>query len=115
MTKINLTYLNELCGGDADFLSELLQTYIDETGRDVDYLAEALTQSDIPRIGFWAHKIKAAFKMLGLNLLAEKAELLEYNSKKANSKMSDFNEHVIFIVENAKVSFKQAQRLLDSF
>jgi HPt (histidine-containing phosphotransfer) domain-containing protein len=115
MTKINLEYLNELCNGDVDFISEMLQTYIDETSKDVEYLVEAVKLSDTPRIVFWSHKIKTAFRILGLDGLAEKAETLEIKSRLEDFKIDDFSEHVYYIVENASNSFKQAKWLLEGF
>lgn len=112
MSKINLEYLNELSGGDADFVTSMLKTYIEETGRDIEALKEAFYHSDYNGTIFWAHKIKASFRMLGLDSLADKAELLEKKTAKGSYPLSEIEEIFLFIVESSAPTFKQAERLV---
>jgi HPt (histidine-containing phosphotransfer) domain-containing protein len=112
MSKINLEYLNELSGGDADFVASMLRTYIEETGRDIEALKEAFYHSDFNGITFWAHKIKASFRMLGLDSLADKTELLEKKTEQGSYHLSEIEEIFLFVVENAAPTFKQAERLV---
>ena len=46
MTKIKLEYLNKISGGDMDFISEMLKTYIEETDKELEFLKEAFNQKN---------------------------------------------------------------------
>ena len=112
MNKINLEYLNELGGGDMEFVVEMLQTYIEETSKDMEALGLALEQSDLKRISFLAHRSKAAFKMLGLNSLSEAAEKLEQQAKTETVLTDALTQNINFIRTHAADSFVQAEKLI---
>jgi HPt (histidine-containing phosphotransfer) domain-containing protein len=110
--KINLTYLNEICGGDSEFIAEMLKTYIDETSNDMQLLEQALNSLDIKRIGFIAHKSKSAFKLLGIQKLAEVAEKTEKEAKSETATIELLQPGVHFILENVSISFDEASKLI---
>jgi len=112
MSKINLEYLNELGGGDVEFVVEMLQTYIEETSKDMDALSLALEQQDLKRISFLVHRSKSAFKMLGMNDLFEISENVERSAKVENTLTDSLVQNLQFIMKYAAESFVQADKLI---
>jgi HPt (histidine-containing phosphotransfer) domain-containing protein len=112
MAKINLDYLNELGGGDSDFTIEMLETYLEETTKDVHELSEALNTEDIERIAFISHRSKAAFRMLGLNEITEIAQNIELTAKKGGIPAKALRVPVNSLIEEAKASFDEARQLI---
>lgn len=113
MTKIKLEYLNQISGGDMDFISEMLKTYIEETEKELVFLKEAFKQKNRERVYFWAHKLKTSFHMLGMEELTAKTAQLELKSKSEEDNMDVTDESFLFIVENAENSIIQAQKLIE--
>lgn len=112
MGKINLDYLNELGGGDADFTIEMLETYLEETSRDMDELQTALDEDNLKRIGFVAHRTKAAFRMLGLDEITEIAQELESTAKKGKVSAKLLTVPINNLIADARVSFEEAKELI---
>ena len=115
MSRINLKYLNSLCGGDTNFLTSMLVTYVDETRQDISQMEEAFENRNIERIGFYSHKIKTSFQMLGLKKLAEYAEILERKSKSGKYGLTDLNKEYNFIIRKSVISFDEAKSIIKSF
>lgn len=109
MEELKLDYLKELGGGDNDFIIEMLQTYIDETGKDMHALQSSLNEGNLKRIGFLAHRCKAAFRILGLEKMFQDANDLEQNVKAENASASTFEEPVNALIEGIKNSLVQAE------
>lgn len=114
MTKIKLEYLNRISGGDVDFISEMLKTYIEETAKEILFLNEAFEQKNKEKVFFWAHKLKTSFHMLGLEELSEKTISLEQSVNSADSQFKDIEENFRFIMDNAEDSIRQAKKLIEA-
>ena len=112
MNKINLDYLNQLGAGDFEFVAEMLQTYIDESSKDITAIEESWQAEDIKRVGFLSHRSKAAFKMLGLEGLAEVAQKLEQKIKNGSPTKAEIKDDVFYIVDHARKSFVEAAQLI---
>jgi HPt (histidine-containing phosphotransfer) domain-containing protein len=115
MNKIKLEYLNELSGGDADFVASMLKTYVEETGSELQFLEEAFKKKDRSRISFWSHKIKTSFQMMGLLQLSKTAAELEEKAKNMDLDVDLMLLDLNFIISNAADSFGQAKRLIEDF
>ena len=113
MVELNLDYLTELGGGDNEFIVEMLQTYLDETGKDMLEMEKSLQSKDLKRVGFLAHRCKAAFRMLGLESMTNSAENLEQDVKSENASDTDFAPTVNALIADMKESFKQAQEWIE--
>ncbi len=113
MTKINLNYLQDLGGGDNDFIIDMLNTYLDETGRDVQNMLQSLREQDWKRIGFLAHRSKSAFRMIGLQQLNQDTEALEELLKENPINPNAIEKVLTQIIDTAKNSFEQAQKEID--
>jgi HPt (histidine-containing phosphotransfer) domain-containing protein len=113
MEELKLDYLKELGGGDNDFIIEMLQTYMDETGKDMLALQVSLEEKNLKRIGFLAHRCKAAFRILGLEKMFQEANDLEQNVKAENAVASTFEKPVNILIDGIKNSLVQAENCIE--
>jgi len=65
MASIDLTYLNEISGGDKEFIAEMIETFLEETPKDIAELEKLLATENWAGIGLVAHKLKSSIKMFG--------------------------------------------------
>ncbi|MBU3662592.1 MAG: Hpt domain-containing protein [Bacteroidetes bacterium] len=80
-TNIDLSYLQEISGGDASFIKEMLELYVNTTAQEAILYKNLLQNKDYEGIGILAHKMKAAIQMLGANELFNLVRTVETNSK----------------------------------
>ncbi len=113
MTSINLSYLNELGDGDHEFVIEMLETYLDETTKDMKTLSQVLEEENLERIGFVVHRSKAAFRMLGLQDMTDLAQDIELAAKKGLISAKSLRVPINSLIEQAEQSFKEAQQYID--
>jgi HPt (histidine-containing phosphotransfer) domain-containing protein len=68
----------------ADFISELVQTYLDETPQLISKLQEALDRKDCDAFRQSAHSIKSTSNSFGALDLGSLAKELEYMGRESN-------------------------------
>ncbi len=85
MSKLDLTYLTEISGGDKNFIREMLELFVVTTGSEAEQYDALLANSEYERLGSLAHKMKAPIQMLGANELFETIRKLEtYGKERSN-------------------------------
>jgi HPt (histidine-containing phosphotransfer) domain-containing protein len=67
-TYYNLTYLTELSDGDDSFISDLTNTFVNQTPEILRELKEAAEKCDHARTTFLAHKLKSSCEIMGMSL-----------------------------------------------
>jgi len=77
----NLIQLNELSGGNDDFVNKMVQMFIDLAPETLDNINIGLAEGDLDRVGAAAHKIKPSLDMMGIVVLKAKIRALEGNAK----------------------------------
>ncbi len=85
MSKLDLTYLNEISGGDKNFIREMLDLFVTTTATEVDQFDALMANSDYEKIGGLAHKMKAPIQMLGANELFEVIRNIEIFGKERSN------------------------------
>lgn len=85
MSKLDLTYLNEISGGDKNFIREMLDLFVVTTASEAEQYDSLLANSEYERIGGLAHKMKAPVQMLGANDLFETIRSLEISGKERSN------------------------------
>jgi HPt (histidine-containing phosphotransfer) domain-containing protein len=78
---VDLTFLNEISDGDQEFITDVLQTFLEEMPKDMRQLREAIAAKNVQDIGKVAHKTKSTLQTLGLHDLREMAFTIEQNAK----------------------------------
>lgn len=79
--NIDLSYLQEISGGDASFIKEMLELYVNTTAQEATLYNNLLQNQDYEGISHLAHKMKAPIQMLGANELFNLVKTVENNSK----------------------------------
>lgn len=65
----NLKDVNEMAGGDEDFVKVIVQTFLEEIPPDVDSMMQAIDNSN-PSLAYqYAHKMKPNLQLFGLDLM----------------------------------------------
>jgi hypothetical protein len=71
-----------------------------------------LEDNNLKRIGFLAHRCKAAFRILGLEKMFQNADDLEHNVTAKNAVASTFEKPVNVLIEGIKNSLLQAENCI---
>lgn len=63
--RINLAYLEEITGGDKAAMKMILQSFLDNSPKDIQKLKSAIASEDFPSTAQIAHKLKSNFQYIG--------------------------------------------------
>lgn len=78
---MDLTYLNEISGGDEEFIVEMIETFLEETPKDVIDMQAQLEAENWSELGKIAHKLKSSIKMFGFETIKNQVVFLEKSGK----------------------------------
>lgn len=81
---LNYDYLNEITGGDTDFIAELLSDFVSQTPNLIEQIAAALARGDTATVGAAAHTLKGSARAIGADEFAAIAFELEQAGKQGN-------------------------------
>lgn len=81
MSNYNLESVNEMAGGDQDFVKIVVQTFLEEIPPDLVAMNEAVEENNATLAYQYAHKMKPNFQMFGLGLMPQ-IKIIEDWSKK---------------------------------
>lgn len=71
MSSYNLESVEEMAGGDEDFLKVVVQTFLEEIPPDLQSMNEAIMEKN-PGLSYqYAHKMKPNLQMFGLELMPQ--------------------------------------------
>ncbi len=105
----DLTDVNEMAGGDGDFLKIIVQTFLEEIPPDVRSMIEAIENSN-PSLAYqYAHKMKPNLQLFGLNLMEQVLTIEAWSKGNATER----NAHEAGERIAAKVSLAEAQLKTD--
>lgn len=90
LLRMNLSYLEELSGGDRGFILEILNTFVDGLPRDIQNLEEAGQKKEQETLSKIAHRLKSSLQMLGLEEARQEAAGLEILCKKKTAQEADW-------------------------
>jgi len=111
--NIDLTYLQEISGGDTSFIKEMLELYINTTAQEVALYKNLLQNQDYEGINHLAHKMKAPIQMLGANELFNLVRTVENNSKKG-IELNFLPEQISRIEQLVTESIDEIQKILQT-
>lgn len=104
MSSYNLESVEEMAGGDQDFVKVVVQTFLEEIPPDLEGMNQAITQDNPAQAYQYAHKMKPNFQMFGLGLM-DQIKVLEGWAKVGDSK-EGVNEAARIITDR----YKKAER-----
>lgn len=102
--------LQEIAGGDQDFMTVVAQTFLEEIPTDLAALVEAIENNNKELAYQFAHKMKPNFEMFGLGLKKDITTIESWtNSSKSTSAISGNIEKVVatvaIVIEELKRDF----------
>lgn len=71
MSHYNLSAVEEMAGGDQEFMLVVIQTFLEEVPPDIVSMNEAITNKNATLAYQFAHKVKPNLKLFGLDLLPQ--------------------------------------------
>lgn len=81
MFKADFSYLREISDGDEEFIKEMIETFAEETPKDLKQITELAKQKDWQSVAKTAHKLKSSIKMFGFSQLRDQAFDIEQSGK----------------------------------
>jgi len=109
---IDLSYFENISGGDKAFVKQMLEMFKDSTLTEVEKIEELLTKKDWTMIGLIAHKIKAPIQMIGREDIVEDVLKLEKSAKsqmnldEIGSMIKIVKDHVIRVNDEIDILVK---------
>lgn len=81
-TKLyQLTQLEELAGGDQEFVKSMVETFLEHTPGQLQELLDAYEKGDLEQVGKIAHKIKPNMDLFGIADLTQTIRDVEQMGK----------------------------------
>lgn len=74
---INPEYIYDLADGDNDFVVEIIGSFLESIGPNLQKLSVAITNEDKQTTVFLAHKLRGSFKFIGCNDAGETVGQIE--------------------------------------
>ncbi len=100
--------LHEMCDGDLEFETELLQTFLNCQETAMDELALAADHRDLEAIKTVAHFTKGGARSIGGAKLAQLSETLEFAASQGDSDL------VLSLVAQAQLAFDSLRQIIQS-
>jgi|AntRauTorckE6833_2_1112554.scaffolds.fasta_scaffold00164_28 HPt (histidine-containing phosphotransfer) domain-containing protein len=102
MGTIDLSYLEDITGGESDIMIEMIDLMLNETPKHLANLKKAFDKQDWDGLGSEAHKLKPMFLYIGLTGLNEVAQKLEFFGKKEENL-----EEIPELIEDLEAGFSE--------
>ncbi len=80
-TLISLNYLNMLADGEAAFVNEMLQTFLENVDADILSFREAIRQENSIALSERAHKLKGSVQILEAHKMVDILKNIELRSR----------------------------------
>ncbi|MEG9328126.1 Hpt domain-containing protein [Salinimicrobium catena] len=89
MSSYNLDSVEEMAGGDQDFVKVVVQTFIEEIPPDLEAMNQAVAENNPGQAYQYAHKMKPNLQMFGLELMPQIKIIEEWSKEGKNKKAVD--------------------------
>ncbi len=80
-SKIDLSYLEEVTGGNTDIIKEMLELFLSETPQQIQLIQEKCKLKEWQGVSAEAHKLKPTFLYVGLQESNEKLTKIEHGAR----------------------------------
>lgn len=93
--------LNEIAGGDEEFMAVVARTFLEEIPPDLNALSEAVDNDNKQLAYQFAHKMKPNIEMFGIDLLADITAIEDWSkTTKPNTAIEDNLETIFNTLSN---------------
>jgi len=90
---IDMSYLISVCGDDADFKQEMIDTFLRNTPPVLEDMKSSLSEKDWKKIGDLAHKIKPSFTFMGISKAKDLIVDIEHSGRN-NTEIEDIRDKI---------------------
>lgn len=98
----SLQNVNELSGGDDDFITVLVQTFLEEIPPDLDHMVQAIDANNPGMAYQYAHKMKPNLQLFGIDLLTQIKEVEAWSkTNKGSEAIKSTLDHIVTTVNKA--------------
>ncbi|WP_062059699.1 Hpt domain-containing protein [Aquimarina longa] len=103
----SLKNVNELSGGDDEFIAVLVQTFLEEIPPDVDSMVQAVNSNN-PQMAYqYAHKMKPNFQLFDIDLLKQIKQIEAWSkTNKSKEEIMPALDHIVNVVNNVLEDLK---------
>lgn len=111
---INLQHLEELSGGNPDFIVEMINVFLNDTPPELSLMLQALEEKDWPRVKGIVHKIKPSIAFMGI----KKLEATIFDTEQFASQNKNLEQVPDLVREIDKIcnkAFEELREKLKSF
>jgi len=81
MKIVDVSYLEEVCGGSKEIVSEMISIFEDQVAEFYSEMSKLLLEKKYNDLGLLAHKAKSSIAIMGMQELAQKLKDLELTAK----------------------------------
>jgi len=78
---IDLTYLREMSDNDIKFISDMVNSFINQSPKDIENIWYHFTNNELDEVANLAHKIKPSITFMGIHKLKKLVIEIEENAK----------------------------------
>ena len=107
----NLTYLNEITGGESEITKEFIQMFFDQLPEFRDGMTLYLSEKKWKELGELAHKAKSSVMTFGMNDLGHQLKELQLKTQK----LEDIDTYPAYVSEFMSLITAAEAELKDDF
>lgn len=115
MRLVNVTYIEEVCGGDKDIITEMVNIFINQIPELTEEMVSLYEGGSYYDLGLIAHKAKSSIAIMGMEDLAAKLKDLEMKAKAEIEKelyqgyINDFKNQTTLAIEELEKYLSELQ------
>lgn len=106
----NLSQLEELAGGDQEFVMSMVDTFLEHTPQQLQEMKSARESGDLATVGAVAHKIKPNIDLFGLDQIYQQIRDIERMGKEGESG-SELDQNITQVEQVLNLAFEQLREL----
>ena len=108
---VNLDYLNSVVSGDEKVKREIIEMFFTQVDELSEALKTALTENDYEKISFSAHTLKSTLRIMGIENIAQKMEILQNLSAKKESP-EEYSGLINYFLENIPFAISELKEVI---
>ena len=93
MKTVNVTYLEEVCGGSEEVIKEMVDIFLEQVPEFYNEMQGLLREKKYHDLGMLAHKAKSSVAIMGMDHLALRLKELELSAK-SEEKVDEYNNYL---------------------
>ncbi|MEZ5001363.1 MAG: Hpt domain-containing protein [Bacteroidales bacterium] len=111
MEKINVSYLEEVCGGDKEIITEMVNIFRDQIPEFIEGMRSHYEKEEFPELGLLAHKAKSSIAIMGMEDLALRLKELELKAK-AGEEREKYSWYINDFIDQTNQALKEIDEYL---